>query len=76
MGDNTFGLGLFERVLIVIIIGIIVGGIVSLVAGGIAGGAVGLFIFGVFASVGFISWWLLWPSLIAGLIIVIKGGNR
>jgi len=74
--DNTFGMGMFERVLIVVILALIVAGITSLVAGAVSGGATGLIVLCIFSYIGFISWWFSWASLIVGFVLVLKGRSQ
>jgi len=46
MRANAYGIGLFERVLIVVVSSIVTAGIVSFAAGPVAGGAAGLLLMG------------------------------
>lgn len=52
--DNTYGMGIFERVLVATIITILVGGLATLAAGGAAGLLLVLFLYGYFVYMGFI----------------------
>lgn len=74
--DRTFGMGLFERFLIVTIIIIFTVGIASLVGQAVPGMAIGLFLFGFMVYIGFIPIWGVIPSMIIGVIFLVwKSGG-
>lgn len=74
--DETYGLGIFERILITTIIIIFFVGISSMVGQPLPGVALGLFIFGLFVYIGFIPLWSVLPSILIGfLFLVWKSGG-
>lgn len=76
--DQTYGLGVFERVLLVTIIVLFVGGVVFIYGGAISGLVVTLFIYGFTLSTGFVTIWMIFPSLFVGFILIVatsKGGG-
>jgi len=74
--DRTFGMGLFERVLIATIIVILVVGIASLVGQSLPGVALGLFVFGFLTYIGFIPLWAILPSMLIGVLFLVwKSGG-
>lgn len=74
--DRTYGLGLFERVLIVTIIVIFAVGIATMVGNPIPGLAIGLFLFGFMVKIGFIPIWSILPSMFIGLLFLVwKSGG-
>jgi hypothetical protein len=68
--DNTYGLGLFERVLIMSIMVIIVVGIATLVGQPIPGIALGFFLQCFFVYNGFIPLWAVLPGLFVGVVFL------
>ena len=66
---NGYGLGLLERLLIVVMIALLVAGAGAYFGGALAGGTLAMLIFGIFSYTGFISWWLTLPSLIVMFIV-------
>ena len=75
MRANAYGIGLFERVLIVVVSSIVTAGIVSFAAGPVAGGAAGLLLMGAFVYLKLISIWLIIIPLIVGFILIVKGSG-
>lgn len=74
--DLTYGLGIFERVLIATIIILIVVGISTMVGQSVAGLAMGLFVYGYIVYIGFIPLWSILPSMFIGLLFLMwKGGT-
>ena len=74
--DRTFGLGLFERVLIVTIIIIFTAGISTLVGQPLPGMILGIFLFGFMVFIGFIPIWSVLPSIMIGVFFLIwKSGG-
>jgi hypothetical protein len=69
--DETYGMGILERVLIVTIFVILVAGVISYYGNPIAGGVVGVFIFGYFSYIGFISYYLLLIPIFTMIFIVV-----
>lgn len=74
--NNTYGLGIFERILISTIITIMVVGGISLFSSVLAGLGIGLFVLGYLVSVGFIPFWTIAISLFVGVIIVFNFQSR
>lgn len=68
--DNTYGLGLVERLLVVTIIIVVVAGLATLFAGPIAGLVVALFLMGWAVKIGFWPWWAAGISFLLGLALV------
>lgn len=68
--DNTYGLGLLERVLIGTAIIIVIAGIIVAVAGSVPALLVGLFLMGFFIYIGFWEWWLAGISFLVGLVLI------
>jgi hypothetical protein len=68
--NDTFGIGLLERLLIVTITVIIIVGLFTIFVSPIAGGVLGLFIFGLFVALKFIPLWAILPSVFVGFIIL------
>lgn len=74
--DKTYGLGVFERILIITIIIIFVVGIAMLVGQPVPGFALGLFVFGYSVRIGFISPWAILPSMFIGFMFLVwKSGG-
>lgn len=74
--NNHYGLGLAERVLIVIGIVILVSGTAFMFGGAVAGGIVAMLIFGYFLFIGFVSGWIVIPSMIAIFIFTAWGATK
>jgi 5-hydroxyisourate hydrolase-like protein (transthyretin family) len=70
--DNTYGLGVFERVLIAVIASIITAGLASVAVGATFGVTLGLFIMGFFAYVGFLPWMAALISIFVGFVILAR----
>ncbi|MGV8169227.1 MAG: hypothetical protein ACP5N3_04190 [Candidatus Nanoarchaeia archaeon] len=70
---NTYGLGDLERIFIVTFLVLIVAGTVYLIVGGIGSIVMALLIFGYFSWTGFIPFWSIAISVIAGIFILIGG---
>lgn len=66
---ERYGLGLLERVLIVVGFALLVAGASAYYGGALAGGVMAMFVFGFFGMTGFLEWWLVLPSLIVMFII-------
>lgn len=75
IATDNYGMGVFESTFLVTIIAVIMGGIGALALGPIVGGLVGLLVFVLFASAGFITWWIVVPSLVVGLFLILRGGG-
>ena len=74
--DNTYGLGIFERVLITTLILLFVMGAAALVGQIIPGLVLTLFTAGYITYIGFLPLWLVLPSMfIAVLYLIWKGGG-
>lgn len=68
--DNTYGLGLLERLLIGTIILIIIAGLSTIGAGPILGLVIGLFIMGLWVRIGFWPWWAAGLSFLIGFVLI------
>lgn len=68
--NQTYGLGIFERLLIVFFIVVLVAGIATLSGSPAAGMVLGLLIFGYFVLRGFVPFWSFALTLIIGIIIL------
>jgi ABC-type dipeptide/oligopeptide/nickel transport system permease subunit len=76
LGQGTYGMGLFERILITTIITLILVGVVASVGGLVAGLFVGLIILAYFTSVGFIPLSVVIITLFASFVLVISFNKR
>jgi hypothetical protein len=68
--DRTYGLGLFERLLIAVGIVVLVAGLASLIGQPIPGMVLGLSLFGYFVYTSFIPIWSVLISMLVGLILL------
>ena len=68
--DNTYGLGIFERLLIATIIIIFTVGIATLIGQVIPGLALGMFVYGFLCFIGFIPLWAILPSMLIGVFFI------
>jgi hypothetical protein len=68
--DEHYGMGLFERVLIVVLIVVIMGGLIAKFSNIVAGLGASLLILAYMSNIGFIEWWLIAPSLFVGFILI------
>jgi hypothetical protein len=68
--DKTYGLGIFERLLITTLIVLFVCGIATLVGQPIPGFALALFMFGYIYYIGFVPLWVILPSMFVGFLIL------
>lgn len=74
--DKHYGLGIFERILIITFIVLIVVGLATLIGQPIPGFVLGLFVLGYSAFIGFINLWIILPSMFVGIIFLIwKSGG-
>lgn len=74
--DEHFGLGLFERILIVTIVILFIVGIATIVGQPLPGIAIGLFMFSFFVFMGFVELWAVLPSMFMGILFLIwKSGG-
>lgn len=74
--DETYGLGIFERTLVITLLVILIVGIASFVGQPLAGLAVGLFVLAYSVYIGFIPLWLILPSMFFGVIFLMwKSGG-
>jgi len=69
--DVTFGLGVFERFLISVLIVIFVVGIATLIGQAIAGFALGLLLYGLLVYTGFLPFWAVAIPMFVGIIFLI-----
>lgn len=70
LGED-YGLGLFERILISLVVIIIVTGVLSMFGGIVLGAPIGLIMLGYFSYIGFMPLWASLPSLFVGFIIIV-----
>ena len=70
--DKTFGLGLLERILVIIGIGICVLGVSSLSGKAIPGLILTLLVWSYLVYIGFIDWWIIAISIFAGLLFIAR----
>lgn len=68
--DNTYGLGLLERLIIGTLIIVIVAGLITVGAGPLWGFGMALFIMGFWLKIGFWSWWAAGLSLLVGFALL------
>lgn len=73
---NTYGMDLFTRTLIALLITIAMAGFVTMYTNIIAGLGAGMLVLGYVAYIGFIPFWLIVPSLIVGFIILTSWSRR
>ena len=73
--NNTYGMGIFERVLISTGIIILVAGTVALALGTIPAMAISLMLMGIFTYIGFYPLWLFLISALVGVVLIIKSGS-
>jgi len=69
--DNTYGLGLIERLLIGTVLLVVITGFFALAVGGLSGLVLGLFIMGMLIYIGFWPWWAVSTSLLVGLALIL-----
>lgn len=72
---DNYGMSIFESSMIVVIIAVLLAGIGALTVGPALGTVMGLGAFVIFAAAGFISWWIVIPSLIVGVMLILRGGG-
>jgi len=70
--DNTYGLGIFERILITTLILLFVLGVATLIGQIIPGFFLALFVAGYLVFIGFIPIWVILPSMLGGFFIMLK----
>jgi hypothetical protein len=75
MRDNNYGLGDFEKIILVVLITIIFAGVSSLIGGELIGIAIGIIIIGFFVFTGFISFWMVGIPIVIGAVILIMRGT-
>lgn len=73
--DITYDMGILERVLVSTIIIMMVGGLFYMLAGPIPGLTVSLLLFGYMAYIGFMSTWMILPSLFIGFIAIMANSR-
>jgi hypothetical protein len=74
--NKTYGLGIFERILIVTLTVLFVVGIGTMVGQPIPAMALGLFCFGYMAFIGFVPLWAILPSMFIGILFLVwKSGG-
>lgn len=70
--NEDYGLGLFERILITLVVTIIVTGVLSLVGGILVGAPIGLLLMGYLTLIGFMPLWAALPSFLVGFILIVS----
>lgn len=73
---QTYGMGILERIIIVILLALIVGGIAYIFTGGVGSLVLILLIFGYFSYVQFIPLWTILISVIAGFFLILGGSKE
>lgn len=74
--DKTYGLGIFERMLIATIIILFIVGIATMIGQALPGVALGLFVYGFLVFIGFVPLWAILPSMLIGVLFLIwKSGG-
>jgi len=68
--DNTYGMGLWQRISLATLIVIIVAGLVTVIGGVLLGGFIGLFVMGYIVAIGFIPIWAVLPSMAVGFFLL------
>jgi len=68
--DNTYGMGVWKRVLLATLVFIIVAGLVTVIAGILLGSLTGLFLMGYLVAIGFIPLWVILPSILVGFFLL------
>jgi len=68
---TTYGLGIFERLLVATLMILVVVGIATLIGQPIPGFALGLFIYGYLTLIGFIPLWAILSTMFVGIIFLI-----
>jgi hypothetical protein len=76
MNSGTYGMGLFERIIISTIITLILVGVVASIGGMVGGLFVGLLVLGFFVSTGFIPLSVVIITLFAGFVLVASFNKR
>jgi len=74
--NKTYGLGLFERILVSTLITLFVVGFAALIGQVIPGIAMGLIIMGYMVLIGFIPIWLVLPTMFIGILFLMKAGGN
>lgn len=75
--NKTYGMGVFERTLIMVIFIIFVVGVATLIGRPIIGMALGGFVMAYFMYIGFIEWWLgALPILMIFLMLAFRGNSQ
>lgn len=73
---QTYGLGLFERIFIITIVLIIMAGAGALYGGALIGATMAIFILGIFSYLGFIPWFIGYPSMLFLFIYIVWGSSK
>jgi hypothetical protein len=73
---NTYGLGIMERAIISTIVILMVGGLFFMVAGFLPGLLISIILMGFLSITGFMTPWMVLPSLFIGIIIIMRGGKE
>lgn len=76
LNGSTYGMGLFERVLITVVLTLILMGVVGSIGGVVPSLVVGLVIMGYLTSVGFIPFTVIIITLFVGALFIMSTSNR
>jgi hypothetical protein len=76
MRNNNYGLGDFERIILVVLITIIFAGVSTMLGGELLGIAVGVLIMGFFIWMGLITFWMVGLPIVVGVILLIMRGSN
>lgn len=74
--NKTYGLGLLERILIATMLILLVVGLGTLYGKALPSLVIGILLWGYFSYIGFIPFWAIALPLVAGLLLLIFGGNQ
>lgn len=75
IADNTYGITLFDRIMIMTITLILIGGVAFYFGGLVASGLLSILVFGYFAAISFIPLWITLPSIIVMSIMIMGRGT-
>lgn len=68
--QEHYGMGLFERILITVLITLLFAGLVAKFSNIVAGLVAGLLILSYLSYIGFVEWWVIAPTLLVGVILL------
>lgn len=76
IGSGSYGMGAFERILIVTLLTLAIVGVSAAFVGATAAGVAGLFVLGFFTATGFMPWWATAISILSGFALINAGSGR